>query len=86
MENNIKVKEINYKLEFIGLLGTLCIIVAYILLVYKLIEKLYIIDIINILGSIFSIIYLLEKKALPPNILNIVWAIISIISFFKNIL
>tara|TARA_B110000208_G_scaffold25022_1_gene32168 strand:- start:2625 stop:2900 length:276 start_codon:yes stop_codon:yes gene_type:complete len=72
-------------LELYGITGAFALITAYILLLYKLIEKLYMIDLLNMYGSISMIIVCYNKETYSPMIVDIIWIIISISSFIKNI-
>ena len=84
MENNSNNKI--SRIEVLSWIGSLIVVIAYFLSSLEITDKKYIMDILNIVGSVFLAYLLYIKKVWSSFSLEIIWIIISIISLIKNLL
>ena len=71
--------------EIAGGIGTLLVLIAYVLLNLGLISVNVLYQTMNLFGAILIIYTCFVKKAKQPLILNIVWAIVAIVGIFQGV-
>tara|TARA_B110000208_G_scaffold191437_1_gene258278 strand:+ start:2871 stop:3128 length:258 start_codon:yes stop_codon:yes gene_type:complete len=74
------------RIEFLSWIGSLIVVIAYFMTSFEITDKKYIMDILNIIGSVFLAYLLYIKKVWSSLALELVWIFISIISLIKNLL
>lgn len=72
--------------EFVGWLGVLCILTAFILTTVDVIEPKHLAyGILNLLGALGIIVSSYFKRDFPPVFLNIVWLIVALFGTLRSL-
>jgi hypothetical protein len=88
LDTNNMIKPLSKKVELFGWIGSVAVLTAYGLHTNNVIEEennKYIIDIINIFGSLNIGVILVLRKVWSLLFIEVVWIVLSVISFIKHV-